>query len=146
MWLAMHMKHGSAGDVMHHAVHYSSAPCNALWRPGPHVASDAYEIHYDGQALVWLAMECAFMWLAMEPPTSMTGDAITEAKVSYLVITPSSTSMTGDAITEAKVSYLAITPSSTSMTGDAITEAKVSYLAITSSSTSMTGDAITEAK
>ena len=50
------------------------------------------------------------MWLAMEPPTSMTGDAITEAKVSYLVITPSSTSMTGDAITEAKVPFCPTLP------------------------------------
>ena len=60
------------------------------------MAGDAYETYYGGlypdpvsisiSILTHFQLQ-AFMWLAMEPPTSMTGDAITEAKVRLLAPT-----------------------------------------------------------
>ena len=49
---------------------------------GVHMAGDAMRC---AMVVTWcttILRTQAFMWLAMEPPTSMTGDAITEAKVS----------------------------------------------------------------
>ena len=46
-----------------------------------HMAGDAMRCAVVVTWCTTILRRQAFMWLAMEPPTSMTGDAITEAKV-----------------------------------------------------------------